>query len=128
MLFFSLLFGFGSCGKSSSESDSLAVVDTLAPAYYRLLISGRYADYVNAMESVYDKPQFYRVSILLAVKQHMAAVKKEKGGIISVKFLRKEVYDEGNMVKAYLRIAFANNTEEEVVMPLVKDGENWKMQ
>lgn len=124
-----MLFPTASCGdKNAAAADSLAMIDTLAPRLYMLQQQGRYADYVNAMASAEGQPESYRQMLQLAVKHHAAEIKRTKKGIKSVKFSKKEVYDNGRMLKAFLDVTYGDNTTEEIILPLVKSGEQWKLQ
>ena len=97
-----------------------------AMSYYECLIDGRYEEYVNGIAYSDSMTGVYRSQMVDLVAQFAAREEKERGGIISVQALGDTV--SGDVASVFLEVLFGDSTHEEVTMPMVKCGGEWKMQ
>ena len=97
-----------------------------AMSYYECLIDGRYEEYVNGIAYSDSMTDVYRSQMVDLVAQFAAREKKAHGGVIAVQALRDTV--SGDVASVFLEVLFGDSTREEVVVPMVKCGGEWKMQ
>ncbi len=122
---------FSSCGRSTSAEplplDTIAVADS-AVAYYLLQSQGKYEAYVSKMHSCDSMPDDYKKRTVLMLKQHQAFVEKTKQGVKGAKVIRTEFHQEGKMANVFLEVTFCDNSQEEVMFPMVYDNNRWWVQ
>lgn len=97
-----------------------------AMSYYECLIDGRYEEYVNGIAYSDSMTDVYRSQMVDLVAQFAAREKKAHGGVIAAQALRDTV--SGDVASVFLEVLFGDSTREEVVVPMVKCGGEWKMQ
>lgn len=122
---------FFSCNKSENshiEEKNFELVDSIAVVYYTLFSEGRFSEYINAMLSCDNTTPKYKQSIEKMLKQHRVQIEKDKKGIGHITALRKELYNDDKFVMVYLSISYGDNTNEEIIFPLVFDGKKWRIQ
>ena len=110
----------------SCRKDGKSEISRAAETYYGYLIEGKYADYVGAIAYSDSMSGVYRSHMVVLVAQFAAREEKERGGIISVQALGDTV--SGDVASVFLEVLFGDSTHEEVTMPMVKCGGEWKMQ
>ncbi len=136
--FFFLCFGmmvisgyFTSCGNAPTEKESPAdtvnVADS-AVAYYSLQSQGKFDDYVDKMHSCLNMSVDYRNSIIVMLKQHQTYILKAKHGVKDVEPIRSEFHDANKMANVFLKVTFNDNSQEEVMFPMVYDKGKWWVQ
>lgn len=103
-------------------------IDSIAIEYYQLRAQGRFADYVTAMQSCDGTPPEYKKRMEDMLRQHQATITKEKKGVSHVSALRTEMHNNGKMANVYLSVTYNDGTCEEVLFPLVHDGQSWRIQ
>ncbi len=94
-------------------------------AIYDHYLQGDYAQYVDAMHSCRNKPAAYRDQMLLLHKQHAAEQKRANGGAKSATVERIEMHDSGRMANVFLNITYANQSSEEIILPMVYADGDW---
>ena len=128
LLLFAVLLLLGCKEKAADEGLSAAPPDTVALNYYNLRAAGRYADYVSAMASCDKATPAYRAHIEKMLRHHTALVQREKGGVSRVEVLRTELHSGDSLAHVYLSVTYNDSTLEEVLFPLVHDGQRWRIQ
>lgn len=108
--------------KTSQGADSMAVV------YYKMQVNGQFQDYINAMKSCDSMPSAYQQRIVSMLRHHQKQIFKEKQGVKDVKVLRTEMHNNNFMANVFLNISYNDNTTEEILFPMVYDGEKWRVQ
>lgn len=119
------------CSRHTDSQSTVADsqhVDSLAIEYYQLRAQGRFADYVTAMQSCDGTTPDYKKRIEAMLRQHQATITKEKKGVNHVSVLRTEMHNGGKMANVYLSVTYNDGTREEVLFPLVHDGQSWRIQ
>lgn len=118
-----------SCGKRHESALGAGVsADSAAVVYYTLRAEGKYAEYVAAMQSCDSTTAAYRQQMQTLLRHHTEQVNRTRKGVRSVRALRTEMYDEGRMANVFLMIVYKDGSDEEILVPLVHDGERWRMQ
>lgn len=115
------------CGWSAcSRIDEGESARRAALSYYDCLIESRYGDYVAGIAYCDSMTEDYRSQMVDLVAQYAAREREKRGGILSVQALDDTL--SGGMASIFLEVLFADSTREEVIMPMVKCGDVWKMQ
>lgn len=109
------------CGKEKSSEVSRA-----AEHYYHCLIDGKYEDYVQGIAYSDSMTDAYRSQMIDLVSQYAARERELRGGLTSVKVLRDTV--SGDVGNVFLEVMFGDSTREEISVPMIKCGTEWKMQ
>lgn len=120
-----------SCGKKDQPivtSTNQVPADSVAIDYYKLRSEGRFAEYVSAMLSCDGTTPEYKKSMEQMLRQHQCEIEKEKKGVSHVEALRTELHDNGKMANVFLRVTYNDGSCEEILFPLVDDGQNWRIQ
>ena len=117
------------CGgdKGPSASDRTALTDTLAVHYYMLGAQGHYAEYVDAMLSCDSTTADYKSRMALALKHHYASIARDRQGVKRATVLRTEMHDSGRMANVFLNVTYGDGSDEEIIFPLVYDGQHWRI-
>ena len=110
----------------SCAKDDRGEAARAAEACYRHLIEGRYEQYVGCIAYSDSMTDVYRSQMVDLVAQFAAREKKAHGGVIAAQALRDTV--SGDVASVFLEVLFGDSTREEVVVPMVKCGGEWKMQ
>lgn len=113
-----LMFACG--GRDNSEAGRAA------ECYYRYLIDGKYADFVGGIAYSDSMPESYRGQMVDLVSQYAVRERELRGGLSDVKVLRDTV--SGDVGNVFLEVVFGDSTREEISVPMVKCGKEWKMQ
>ncbi|MCD8317648.1 MAG: hypothetical protein LUC45_01795 [Paraprevotella sp.] len=71
-------------------------------------------------------PDAFRNQMVDLVAQHVAREKERRGGPVAVRALSDTIL--GDVASVFLEITFGDSTREEVALPMVKCGGQWKMQ
>lgn len=120
LLFVAVLLG--ACrGESADEK-----VKNAAVACYTCLINGEYDKYIDGIAYRDSMTEEYRSQMVDLAAQYVAREKELRGGLVSVRALSDTIMDEVALV--FLEVQFGDSTREEVTMPMVLCGEEWKMQ
>ncbi len=98
-----------------------------ATAYYALLSQGKYAEFVSGMQSCDDKPDTYREQMTTLIKQHYTDAAKEGRSIHSVTVVRTQTLRDTVAANVFLNLTYNDSTTEEIVQPMVWDGNSWRM-
>lgn len=120
---FALFLGIAvwmSCGNGTDEAGRAA------ETYYNYLIEGKYDAYVAGIAYSDSMTDDYREQMVDLVAQYMAREKEQRRGLVSAKALRDSVFQ--GMANVFLEVTYGDSTREEISLPMVKCGDDWKMQ
>ncbi|MDE7378260.1 MAG: hypothetical protein K2N13_04780 [Paraprevotella sp.] len=123
-LFLSVLLTGSIIGcRRATESDRLrsAAVD-----YYGHFIAGEYAQCVDAIVYRDSMTDEYRSQLIDLLAQYAEREKCRTGGLVAVRVLSDTIMEEVGHV--FLEAVYADSTSEEIVLPMVRSGEGWKIQ
>lgn len=116
---------FSASCSGDSDKDDLAA--KAAKEYYDALLAGRYGEYVKGFANSDSLPPTYEEQLMVNAKQFMAQQKEEHGGIVDVRAVYSRTDSLQGTTEAFLLLCFPDSTKEEVVVPMVQNGEVWKM-
>ena len=123
-----LLLLLFSCGDGRTELEKAqegAMV--AAETYYGFLLNGSYEQFLQGREGMAGIPDSFREQLLTTYKQFMAQQTKAHGGIRSVKSSRAVSDSSLNVMQVFLLLNYQDASTEEIVVPMVQDGDQWKM-
>lgn len=126
-----IITSFTACHKDSSTTSSENTeeqADSAAVKFYRMRMQGDFDTYVANMHSCSNMPADYKRRIVIMLRQHQKEVEQNKQGISDVKVLRTETHDNGKMVNVFLGVTYKDGSNEEILFPVVYDGNVWKIQ
>lgn len=122
----------------SSEVSQEQRAMTTAQKYYEQLVAGDYNSFVEGSLMGQDSvPESYKLQMLLNARMFVERMQKEHNGIKSVKAMRAKVDTimsrlsgdpeaiQEIVAQAYLSVAFADSSIEEIVVPMVFKDDIW---
>lgn len=125
VLFVAAAMALVSCKGDGPAPNELAA--HTAKEYYDHLLAGRYDEYLAGVSGTDSIPASYREQLLVNARQFMAQQQKEHGGISEVRVVRAVADSLGRHADVYLMLCFGDSAKEEVVVPMVSDGNRWMM-
>ena len=120
------LFLLLSCG-GKKEDNQAEIAGNAAQQYYSYLLAGDYDAFVDGTcrkDSV--RPE-YRAQLIENMRMFMAQQKKEHQGIKSVAVKKVDIDSLRVKADVFLILTYGDNGTEQVLLPMVKDGELWYM-
>lgn len=94
--------------------------------YVRCLADGRYDEYIRGMASCDSATEAYKKQMLVLYKQMVVAKKKEFGSLKSLRHLRSDISGD-SLALVYLQLVYANDSTEDVMLPLMCIDGQWRM-
>lgn len=98
---------------------------TSAEYYYNCLIDEDYEAWIDGMlhsETYTDDIRQERIDML---REYLNTENELRGGLKQVKALRDTACDNNAFV--FLELSYGDSTCEEILVPMILDGETWKM-
>lgn len=111
---------FFSCGQGKKRADRAAEV------YYGYLMDGKCKKFVNGIAYRDSMTEEYHRQMVLLMKQYVKREKQRHGGIVAVEAQPNDA--ESGTTTVFLQVCYADSTSEEIAVPMVKCGDEWKMQ
>ena len=65
--------------------------------------------------------------LLTLYNQHVLQVGRQHGGVRSIDFSHAEPDTALNIMQVFLKMTYTDNTQEEIVVPMVQADGEWKM-
>ena len=121
-----LVLALAACGHEEAPVRHTTPADA-AIAYYDLLVKGQYADFVAGIQSCDSVTDAYREQMVTLVKQHYVEAAKVNGGLHAASVVRTQVIDDTLAANVFLNLTYNDSTSEEIVQPMVWDGQQWRM-
>ena len=110
-------------GPSKEEMASLA-----AKGYYEHLIKGETEQFLAGKVGADSLPKSYRSQLLDAYRQFVAQQEQKHLGIQEVLIVRAQTDSLADYTNVFLTLCFGDSTNEEIVVPMVEQGEGrWRM-
>lgn len=123
-LFLSVLLAGSFIGcRQTTESERLR---SAALDYYGHLIAGEYTRCVDAIVYRDSMTDEYRGQLIDLLAQYAEREKRRTGGLVAVRVLSDTIMEEVGHV--FLEAVYADSTSEEIALPMVRSGEDWKVQ
>ena len=112
---------FALCGNSEKAPAEYA------EQYYNCLIAGNAEQFAEGIYSYSHLAPALRKEKVIIAKQYIKSQEKVNEGIKEVQILNDTILPSGNDADVYLSLTFGNGKKETVLVPMIKDGEEWKM-
>lgn len=120
------LLVLSACNGRKYDNEEQAVC-AAAEEYYDYLINGKVDRYMAALHDVDSLPQEYRDQLRDMFLQYIGNEQQEHDGLKSAKATRCEFSADSLAANAFLDITFGDNTSEQIALPLVRVGKEWKL-
>ena len=120
------LLAASSCSPAKPQNPNELAVRA-AKVYYDYLIAGNFEAYVDGFYRPDSIPGSYREQLIVNAKQYMAGMKARHSGVSDIAVTRAETDTLGGYTNVFMLITFADSIREEIVVPMVKRGNEWKM-
>mgnify|MGYP004450233619 CR=1 FL=1 len=115
-----MLLTMASCRRSASEPKEVA------EEFYRALIEERWDDYVSLQSNADSMPSDVRRERIDMVREYMAMEREAHGGLVSAQ-ASSEALIAPDYAFVFLTLQWADSTNEEILLPLVRVGEEWRV-
>ena len=119
-------FLLAACSKEK-QLDDAELAGRAADHYYHRLMEGGYDEFVAGMDGADGYPESYRQQLAINAKQYMAGMKTKHSGMAGIAVARAEADSLGGYTNVFMIITFADSVREEIVVPMVKRNNEWKM-
>ena len=120
------LLAASSCSPAKPQNPNELAVRA-AKVYYDYLIAGNFEAYVDGFYRPDSIPGSYREQLIVNAKQYMAGMRTRHSGVSDIVVTRAETDTLGDYTNVFMLITFADSIREEIVVPMVKRGNEWKM-
>lgn len=112
-------------GKEDFPQEDVAA--NTAKIYYQYLIEGKYSDFVAGMDKHVEWSQNDERQLVENAKQYVEHQKKQHQGLKSVSIVSSKTDTAQHMAMVFLMMEFADNTKEQVLVPMVERDKIWLM-
>lgn len=122
-----VLLSLMSCGNASDEELARQAAKEAAERYYDYLLDGRYDQFLNGRFGMDSIPDNYREQLLAGYEQFMAQQQEQHGGIRSFKVNNASMDSTLQLMQVFVVLNYGDDTQEEIVLPMVERNGEWKM-
>ena len=112
-------------GKEDFPQEDVAA--NTAKIYYQYLIEGKYSDFVAGMDKHVEWSQNDERQLVENAKQYVEHQKKQHQGLKSVSIVSSKTDTAQHMAMVFLMMEFADNTKEQVLVPMMERDKIWLM-
>lgn len=116
-----------SCGKSNKAVSDRDKPEDAAVYYMQCIVDENYDEYINAMISCDSASADYKDKMRILVKQMVRTKKAEMDSCKKIECLKADVKYDGNYANTFMRMTYANDSTEIVILPLVWDNDRWRL-
>lgn len=109
------------CSRTESEKARQVAVDS-----YRHLVEGHPQGWVDALAYRDSMTEEYRQQLVDLMAQYIERERVAHGGLKDVSALSDTVMD--SVAYVFLELVYADSLREEVLVPLLRCGDEWKLQ
>lgn len=136
MRFFHILFSglalwaLVACGKLQAEenAETPRLIDAAMVAeMYGHYIAGEYSEYVGQMASLDHATQEYRQQMADLFKQRHRAQVEENGGPVACRLVQVKPNAANTYAEVYVEVVFKDRSFEEIVLPMVRVDNVWRL-
>lgn len=117
---------YTACSKDAAPSTQKLATE-VAQESYEALYNGKYEDFLKARANYDEMPQSYRDALTTSYRQHVAEVRKNHEGVTSVEAIRTENDTALGVMQVFMTVTYGDQSQEEIVVPLVKVDDEWKL-
>ena len=118
---------FAACGEAEREPTAQELALKAAEESYEALYSGHVETFLNTRAGADSFDADYRQMLLAAYTSHALQVNTVHHGMDSIRGTRAVMDSTLNLMQTFLTLYFADGTTEEIVVPMVKQGDSWML-
>ena len=115
------------CACSEQQQTPEQMAGQAAQVYYDRLLAGDTEGFLSGKADVDSLPTDYRMQLLKACEQYKQQLDALHGGVASVTISNVRNDSLQQMMQAFLLLNFKDSTKEEIIVPMVQRGVEWKM-
>ena len=109
------------------QDDGLQAGGVALKCYKALYIENRPDVFLNGRAAAESLSSDLRQQLLTLYRQHALKVEREKGGVRHIDFSRAEPDTTLHVMQVFLKVTYGDTTQEEIVVPMVHAGDEWRM-
>lgn len=98
-----------------------------AETYYGYLVEGDVEHYMQGLRNYDSLPEGYRGQLRDMFHQHLAHEQESRNGLAAAHAVRDTLLDS-LCAQVFVEVQFGDSTREEVLLPLVRTAQGWKME
>ena len=114
-------------GEKPQTANSAEGAKVAAKLYYDCLTMGQYEIFLNGRLGAADMPESYRLQLIEAYQQFMSQQRQAHGRVVSTEATGISQDTALHVTNVMLTITFADSLREEIVVPMVHEGDQWLM-
>lgn len=114
-----------SCGKGKAPKTDKP--EQAAISYVNSLAAERYDDCLSMMASLDSASDTYKATMKAMLKQMVREKKADGFELKQAECLHVDLDSAATTAKVYLRLSYANDSTETMLLPLIKDGRAWRL-
>lgn len=115
------------CAACSSDIKTDEQAANTARLYYDYLLQGQYDDYVAGIDGYDEMPETYRRQLTDNARMFMEQQNREHGGIERLRIMRADIDTEAQTAQVFLVISYQDGSNEQIMVPMVRNGSLWMM-
>lgn len=124
IIFATVCLFFASCKKEVNQEE---VMGQAAKQYYIYLINGKYDAWIDGFFHSQPLRKEYRSQLIDNAKMFMYQQKEEHKGIKSFDLKDTKLDTLKNVANVFLNLTYGDNSQEQIVVPMVKNKGVWYM-
>ena len=113
------------CGSKATEKQA---VEKAVTESYDALLAGRYADYVAMLAGASSRSADYNEQLAANAAMFIEEQQRLHTNIVDVRVADVRVDHGASKAQAFVVMCYGDSTNEEIVLPLVKEDNVWKVQ
>lgn len=125
--FFFLVIAALVLGGCSKEQTPEELAGQAAKSYYDRLMADDFEGFMSGKAGMDSVPADYRSQLVSACRQYKHTLDETHGGVASVTISNTRNDSIMQMMQAFLLLNFRDSTKEEIIVPMVLQGDEWKM-
>ena len=122
----SLMGLIGCSNEKSPEEQAMDAAKEAATECYNNLLAGKYEQFLDARVGADSMPADYRTQLIASYKQYIA-LQKEHEGIASFEVSNVQIDSVSQLIEVFLLLHYGDNSQEEIVVPMVEHNGMWRM-
>ncbi len=115
---------WASCGKDVTERQH---VEEAVLASYDMLLNGRYTEYASMLAGASARNDDYNAQLADNAAMFIEEQRRLHTNIVDVRVADVKIGKGNKTADAYVVICYADSTNEEIVMPMLKEQGVWKV-
>ena len=94
---------------------------------YEALYGNQAEAFLKGRVNVDQMPEGFRQELLETYRHHARQVEQAHQGVRSVEIVRAQADSTLQLMQVFLALSYGDGTKEQIVVPMVKSGEEWRM-